>query len=90
MPSNLGPVYNHALSIAFTVENNDAKGYCTDDEILHGLMRRITLLLENPVEIQEAADVYDTYEVEDPDHVPFTVTGLIGKAVGSKARKVSH
>ena len=53
--------YNHAATIAFTVENNDPDGNLTKDEILHGLLRRLALLLENEPEFRECCEVYDTY-----------------------------
>lgn len=57
--------YNHAATIAFTVENDSEEGELTKEEILHGIMRRLLLLLENPCEFAECCEVYDTYEVEE-------------------------
>jgi len=54
--------YNHAATIAFVVENDDPEGNLTKDEILHGLLRRLLLLLENEPEFRECCEVYDTYE----------------------------
>jgi len=56
------PKYNHAATIAFTVVNEDPEGNLTKDEIIAGILRRLHLLMENPCEFVEAAEVYDTYE----------------------------
>jgi len=61
---NQNAKYNHAATIAFTVENDDPDGNLTEKEIMHGLLRRLLLLLENPCEFAECAEVYDTYEIE--------------------------
>jgi len=55
--------FNHAVTVGFVVENDSEEGNLTKDEILHGVMRRLLLLLENPVEFAECCEVYDTYEV---------------------------
>ena len=56
------PKYNHAATIAFTVVNEDPEGYVTKNEIIAGIIRRLHLLMENPIEFAEAVEVYDTYE----------------------------
>jgi len=57
--------YNHAVSIAFTVENDRPDGELTKDEIIHGLMRRMIMLMENPDEFSECCETYDTVEKQE-------------------------
>jgi len=57
--------YNHAVSMSFTVENNSAEGELTNDEIMHAIMRRLLLLMENPCEFREVCEVYDTFDNEE-------------------------
>ena len=59
--------YNHAATIAFTVENEDPDGNLTQAEILNGILRRLMMLMENPTEFAECAETYDTYEVGERD-----------------------
>ena len=59
--------YNHAATVAFTVINESEEGVLTKDEIIHGLLRRLTLLMENPDEFYECCEVYDTYEMGDSE-----------------------
>jgi hypothetical protein len=55
--------YNHAFTIAFEVISENPKG-ATNEEIISGLEKRLNILKNNPDEIQEATDIYDTFELE--------------------------
>lgn len=61
--------YNHAFTVAFTVENGFEDGYNTPfNQLIAGLSRRIANLMEewrhNPEGVVEAFECYDTYEEE--------------------------
>jgi hypothetical protein len=55
--------YNHAFTIGFEVISENPKG-ATNEEIISGLEKRLNILKNNPDEIQEATDIYDTFELE--------------------------
>jgi len=64
IPGSGERLFNHAATIAFTVENDREDGILTKDEIIHGVLRRLALLMENPGEFSECAEVYDTYAID--------------------------
>jgi hypothetical protein len=55
--------YNHLCDIGFVVISNDPHG-ATDEEILDAIKSRIKNLENNSMEIQEAVDFIDTFEIE--------------------------
>lgn len=59
-------LYNHAFTVAFTIENGDPDGECTNEEMLAALKARVRYLEGHPDEILESAGApFDTYEVTD-------------------------
>ena len=55
--------FNHAFTVGFTVESEIAEGHLVPQkEVIAGLAQRLTNLLNNPREILEACESYDTYE----------------------------
>lgn len=59
------PAYNHAFTIAFSLENESPTGEDTTAKEMHiALLKRLVDLMEND-EIEEAVGMpYDTYEVQ--------------------------
>jgi hypothetical protein len=58
--------FNHAYTIAFSLENGNEDGTATNEELFAALQRRLDDLRRSGDEIQEATGMpFDTYEVED-------------------------
>jgi len=58
-------MYNHAFTIAFSLETNAKGGEVTADELLKALQERLNDLQEHPEQIIEAVGLpYDTYDTE--------------------------
>lgn len=61
-------LYNHAFSIAFSIDTNNEGDKVTAEELLDGLRKRLHDLEKNPPEIIEACGMpYDTYENDVPN-----------------------
>lgn len=63
------PKYNHAFTVAFTVENDLEDGHGTPfNQLIAGMARRIASLAEETGNgALEAFECYDTYEVQEND-----------------------
>lgn len=57
--------YNHAYTIAFTIENDNPDGNFTTTEVVAALNRRIADLLENDQFDEAIGAPFDTFENED-------------------------
>ena len=58
--------YNHAFTIAFTVENTSDGESVTEKELFTGIKKRVIALSRNEGEIIEACGMpFDTYEIEE-------------------------
>lgn len=56
-------VYNHAFSIAFTIDTETENPEAVPlSDLLAALERRIEELRRDPEELREACDCFDTYE----------------------------
>jgi hypothetical protein len=59
-------MYNHAFTIAFSLETNNEGGKVTSDELLKALQERLNDLQKFPEQIIEAVGLPDdTYELPD-------------------------
>ena len=59
------PMYNHAFTIAFTVDTTTEDPHAVPlPELLAALARRIEELRRDPLELRECCDHFDTYKFE--------------------------
>jgi 8-oxo-dGTP diphosphatase len=57
--------YNHAVTVAFEIVNNNADGEATDEELLEGMAKRLINLARGRDHIQDAAEVFDSYQEQE-------------------------
>jgi hypothetical protein len=67
-------IYNHAFTIAFSVDTNNEGDKVTASELIEALEKRLKDLIENGDEIIEAVGLpYDSYENDVAPSMEFIV-----------------
>ena len=61
--------FNHAFTVAFSIDSDNEGHAVSESELLEGLIERVNWLMKNQGEVIEAVglpfDTYENYEVEN-------------------------